>query len=285
MPIDFSIARWTRDVAAHQWTGDDQALDAIGGAIPAVIASSRPLSEVHKLDLSLFVVFEEASLRVSGALTRRAPTPDALAFAAQQTLDEARHHEVFAHRLARSMGIAERVATPTQEILIPPLRRFLELCFEVADGGSFAEGLTLMNLILEGMAYPLYAYEERYWQPVDPYLARLIRSAFADETRHVAFGAATVRALLADDPAARARAQRATDDARPVMSEVFDYYVRKFVGLFDVVARRHADLFADAELAPGRRLADTPYDEQVATIRHSIDTEHARLLGRAGLAS
>ena len=47
----------------------------------------------------------------------------------------------------------------------------------------------LTNLVLEGMAYPLYGYEERYWKPVDPYLARLIASAFADETRHVAFGA------------------------------------------------------------------------------------------------
>ena len=69
------------------------------------------------------------------------------------------------------------------------------------------------------------------------------------------------------------------------MGEVFDYYVRKFVGLFDAVARRHRTLFADAELEPGRRLADTPYEEQIASIRHSIDTEHARLLGRAGLGT
>jgi len=38
---------------------------------------------VHRLDLCLFVVFEEAALRVSGALVRHAPTADALAFAAQ----------------------------------------------------------------------------------------------------------------------------------------------------------------------------------------------------------
>ena len=65
----------------------------------------------------------------------------------------------------------------------------------------------LTNLILEGMAYPLYGYEERYWQPVDPYLARLIASAFADETRHVAFGAALVGAALdGDRGGARTRA-------------------------------------------------------------------------------
>ena len=102
MPIDLSVSRWTRDVAVTQWNRDDGALAAIGDALPPAIATERALGEVHRLDLSLFVVFEEVALRVSGALARSAPSPDALTFAAQQTLDEARHHEIFARRLALS---------------------------------------------------------------------------------------------------------------------------------------------------------------------------------------
>jgi hypothetical protein len=282
MPIDMSVARWTRDVAVKQWDRDDRALVTIGGALPPQIAGERALGEVHRLDLSLFVVFEEVALRVSGALARSAPSPEALAFAAQQTLDEARHHEMFARRLALSTA-AWGTRASGDDILIPPLRTFIDLCYEVADRGAFVDGLVLTNLVLEGMAYPLYGYEERYWKPVDPYLARLITSAFADETRHVAFGAALVNDVLGDDPEARGRVQRLTNDARRVMGEVFDYYVRKFVKLFDAVARRHRTLFADAELEPGRRLADTPYEQQIASIRNRINTEHARLLGRAGL--
>jgi hypothetical protein len=282
MAVDLSIERWTRDVAVRQWSRDDGALAQVGAALPPAIAGERGLAEVHRLDLSLFVVFEEVALRVSGALVRRAPGAEALAFASQQTLDEARHHELFARRLAQSTA-AWGTRAGGHDILIPPLRTFIDLCYEVADRGDFVEGLVLTNLVLEGMAYPLYDYEERYWDPVDPYLARLIRSAFADETRHVAFGAALVRRALADDVATRARVQRLTDDARRVMGEVFTYYVRKFVGLFDAVARRHRGLFKDAAFQPGRRLADTPYEEQIACIRHSIETEHARLLGRAGL--
>jgi hypothetical protein len=283
MSVDLSIQRWTRDVAVRQWTRDDAALGAVGAGLPEPIARERSLAEVHRLDLSLFVVFEEAALRVSGALVRRAPSPEALAFSAQQALDEARHHEVFARRLATSTA-AWGTRAAGDDLLIPPLRRFLDLCYEVADRGDFVEGLVLTNLVLEGMAHPLYSYEERYWSPVDPYLARLIASAFADETRHVAFGAALVRTALAGDAGARARVQRLADDARKVMGEVFTHYVRKFVGLFDAVARRHRALFAAAEFQPGRRLADTPYDQQIACIRHSIDIEHARLLARAGLS-
>ena len=285
MAVDLSIERWTRDVAVRQWSRDDGALAATGAALPPPIAGERSLAEVHRLDLSLFVVFEDAALRVSGALVRHAPSPEALAFAAQQTLDEARHHEIFARRLAATTAAQGKPARgASDDILIPPLRKFLALCYEVADRGRFVDGLVLTNLVLEGMAYPLYAYEERYWAPVDPYLARLIASAFADETRHVAFGAALVKAALDDDPAARARVQRLVDDARQVMGEVFAYYVRKFVGLFDAVARRHRPLFAGAEFQPGRPLADTPYEEQIACIRRSIEIEHARLLSRAGLS-
>ena len=89
---------------------------------------------------------------------------DALNFAAQQTLDEARHHEVFRERLEKASAAASARADAEAAILIPPLRRFIDRCYEVADAGSFVEALVLMNLVLEGMAYPLYAYEERYWR-------------------------------------------------------------------------------------------------------------------------
>lgn len=283
--IDFSIEHWWRRVPGRQWPQQAQRLDAIDDTLSPLFHESRPLAEVHRLDLALFVIFEEAALRVSGALVRRAPFQDALNFAAQQTLDEAHHHEVFLRRSNASRALAGLPPGEVdQAILIPPLRRFIDRCYEVADRGSFIEGLTLTNLLMEGMVYPLYAYEERYWQPIDPYLARLIRGAFIDETRHVRFGAELVKSLLKDDPAERARVTRLCDEARRALREVFQYYVRVFVGLFDAVARRHRELFATAEMAPGKRIADTPYAEQVEIIYHSIDVEHARLLAAAGLA-
>ncbi len=68
------------------------------------------------------------------------------------------------------------------------------------------------------------------------------------------------------------------------MREVFDHYIHEFVGLFDAVAQMHPELFADAECAPGKRIADTPYEEQVELIRASVESEHARLIARAGLS-
>jgi hypothetical protein len=73
------------------------------------------------------------------------------------------------------------------------------------------------------MAHPLYAYEERYWQPVDPFLASLVRSAFADESRHVGYGASLVKRALADDAAKRRLVLALCRDATQAMAEIFDY--------------------------------------------------------------
>ena len=284
MALDLSIDHWWRRVPTQQWTNDAAALSVLGDDLSPLLQESRHLSEVHRLALALFVVFEEVALRVSGALVRRAPRQDAMSFAAQQTLDEARHYEVFLRRSNQSRALVGLPAGQVDsEILMPPLRRFIERCYEVADCGSFVEGLTLVNLLLEGMAYPLYAYEERYWRPIDPYLARLVRSAFVDETRHVLYGARLVKSLLADDPVQRTRAARLCAEARLALREVFQYYVRLFVRMFDTVAKLHKELFAGVEMAPGKLIATTPYAEQIAIIHHSSDVEHSRMITEAGL--
>lgn len=285
MTLDTSIESWIRKVPNRQWSKEQGRLEGLNQNLSDQIAGSRALSEVHRLDLSLFVVFEEAALRISGALTRSAPSLEAMNFSAQQTLDEARHREIFWGRLCdscESVGIAEPEVS--QAIMIPPLRRFLDRCYDVVDRGDFTEGLTLMNLVFEGMAYPLYAYEQRYWQPVDPYLSQLIRSAFADESRHVAHGAAIVKSLLDDDSQRKARVTFLCRDATQLMAEVFDYYIQKFVKLFDSVARQHRDSFAGAEFAPGRLISETPYEEQIRAIHESVDQQHGALLQRVGLA-
>src|SRR5256885_17106903 len=123
MSIDWSISGWVRRVPTLQWAREDAARAEQPDALPELLLTSRPLAEVHRLDLALFEVFEEAALRVSGALVRRAPTPEALAFSAQQTLDEARHHELFRarHQLARkAAGLPEQGGTAALPLPPPP---------------------------------------------------------------------------------------------------------------------------------------------------------------------
>jgi len=286
---------------------EEAALATADETIPALIPASRPLAEAHRLDLALFVAVEEASVRISNALVHHAPTPEALTFAAGQAAYDARHRDLFRRRLDLSLasmptdrasateamllrmlksGKAEPGALRRDEVVsvavIPPLRRFLDRCHEAADAGSFLEAVVLFDLLLKGMACPLADHEARYWEPIDPFLACLIRAANAGERRHVSLAAVLTARLLVertdrDRLAARCR------EAVSLLRESFRYYIRKLVGVIVVVARQDPERFAGVEVVPGRPLVSTPENEQVALIQEAGDAGLARALREAGL--
>ena len=272
----------------------------LGEPIPALIASSRALAEVHRLDLALFVAFEKASLRIVRALVQQAPPGPALTLCLRQADDDARHHASFQQRLTLSLAATaqDRVANTEASLLrllrgekasrpvplspdeladavvIPPLRRFLQDCYAHADAGRFGETITLLNLVLKGMAAPLYSQDVRYWQSIDPALAALARTAGEDERRHVVAGLELVRGWVGDDPARLAVATEIFAAGRQAMRDVSRYYVRKFVASFAVAARQHADAFAGTELASGQRLTETSEVEQAVLILGAVEAEH-----------
>lgn len=268
--------------------------------VPPAVASSRALAELHRLDLALFVAFEEASLRLAGSLVRHAPGGAALAACARQAADDGRHLAAFRARLEQDLTAAagDRAAGVETDLLrllqgqpaarpgplapeelaaavvIAPFRHFLQTCTDHADAGRVVETVTLLNLVLKGLAAPLYRHEVRYWQPVDPTLAALAQTAAEHECRHVGTGLELVAGLVRADPAQRAAVLDQFDEGRQAMREVSDYYIRRFVASFAAIARRQPELFARAEVAPGRRLADTPEAEQRALVTAAVEASH-----------
>jgi hypothetical protein len=222
--------------------------------IPTAVAASRPLAEAHRLDLALFVVFEEWCVQVAQALAPHA-APETLDLLRGQPDDDARHLAHFRRRLDQTLAAQSGRADATQALLlrvlqngerttaalrreevvaavvVPPLRRFLDRVRGAADAGEFVEALALLDLVFKGTASPLSAYEERFWRPVDPHLADLIRDADADERRHVAGAARAVRSIIGDDSARRATVAARCADARGELTDALRYYARKLVAL------------------------------------------------------
>ena len=134
-------------------------------------------------------------------------------------------------------------------VVVPPLRRFLDRCRVTADEGDFVSGLALLDLVLKGAASPLSTFEARFWKPVDPFLASLIRAAGEDDRQHVCQAAEAVRSLIADDPARRMQLATHCQEARASLAEAFRYYARKLVGLFAAVQRNYPERYAGVEIA------------------------------------
>ena len=241
------------------------------------------LAQVYKMDIATFLTAERVSMLGISALVSSAPDEAAQVFLATQAVDEARHYEVFCRRLA-DFGV-----TPAQRerliehVTTPEMKRFYDLIREQVDKRDFVGAMLAHNVILEGMAYPVYRYETRYWSKIDPGLAQIIQGAFADEVQHVGFGENITRQYARGDVAARNRVNRLVRDFHRLMTEVFEAVIRHHIGIYQEAANGHMDIMGDIEIFPGRPMATVTEEEQVRLLLYDVQDEHARRLKRIDL--
>ncbi len=103
------------------------------------------------------------------------PWIDAKYYAATQTMDEARHTEVFARYIDEKVGVAYPM-NPQLEAQITGLLE--DSRWDIAYLG--------MQIVIESLA--LAAFGDMARRTSEPLLKKLLRYVMADEARHVAFG-------------------------------------------------------------------------------------------------
>ena len=242
------------------------------------------LRQIYLLDLATFVTAEHTSVMAVSGMVKLAPDEVSQVHLSTQVLDEARHYEVFCRRLADFGITPEKRKTLTAQVTTPAMRRFYDLIHEQVDKGDFIASSLAQNITLEGMAYPVYRYEIKYWSRFDPNLSHVIRGAFADEAHHVGFGEAMMRghfSKLGSDQ--RNSAIRLIHDFELLMTEVFEGLIKHYIGLYQEAANNHLDLIGDLEIFPGRMMADVTEEEQVRLLLAEIKAEHNRRLARIGI--
>jgi P-aminobenzoate N-oxygenase AurF len=124
--------------------------------------------------LSNFLHGEQGALMVAAQLVNAVPHTDAKFYAATQTMDEARHVEVFARYLAKLDGLR-----PIAE----PLKRILDATLETGD---WLKKLVGMQIVVEGLA--LYSFRDMRVLTQEPLLKSILTYVARDESRHHAYG-------------------------------------------------------------------------------------------------
>lgn len=111
---------------------------------------------------------------VAAQLVNAVPHTDAKFYAATQTMDEARHVEVFA-----------RYITKLDEVrsIAPPLKHVLDATLQTDD---WMKKLVGMQIVVEGLA--LYSFREMRNLTEEPLLKNLLTYVARDESRHHAYG-------------------------------------------------------------------------------------------------
>ncbi|MEN3271828.1 MAG: hypothetical protein V7636_589 [Actinomycetota bacterium] len=141
--------------------------------------------ESFKAQLSQFMHGEQGAMMVAAKIVETVPWIDARYSAATQTMDEARHTEVFAKYLHTKLGEAY------------PMSPFLEEQIDALIQDSRWDIAYLgMQIVIESLA--LAAFGSMLRATEEPLLKKLLRYVMSDEARHVAFGVLSLAELYRD---------------------------------------------------------------------------------------
>lgn len=146
------------------------------------------------------VVGERCALAASSGLINAAPDEGSKRFLATQTLDEARHVEIFTQRLY-DLGVAKSdLENVISRYANPNLVKFAEILLEKIDKRDFLAGVVGQNIVLEGMAFSVFEMMHAMNKELNPKFAHTLTGTIADERRHVGFGENRIGALIKENP-------------------------------------------------------------------------------------
>jgi 1,2-phenylacetyl-CoA epoxidase catalytic subunit len=222
------------------------------------------------------VVGERCALAASSGLINAAPDYPSKRFLATQTLDEARHVEVFTQRLF-DLGVKKDDLEDTvQDHANPNLVKFAEVLLEKVANGDFLAGVVGQNIVLEGMAFTVFELLETANKELNPKFAHTLSGTIADERRHVGFGENRIGSLVREHPEKKPEIEQ--------MQQEMTYYM----------LATFADAFSGPQVQPtepatgeadfhGTNLATATPEEMEAVLAETVLGEFKTRLDRIGL--
>jgi hypothetical protein len=139
--------------------------------------------------LSNFLHGEQGALMVASQLVNAVPHMDGKFYAATQTMDEARHVEVFAAFIQQIDHVYP---------IMPSLKKILDATLGHEDWLHKAVG---MNIVVEGLA--LFTFRDMRITTSEPLLKQLLTYVSRDEARHTGFGVKYLGHVVGEVPDAR----------------------------------------------------------------------------------
>jgi len=252
---------------------------------PDALLSDPLLREQAVRTTVQMVMGERCALAASSGLINAAPDEASKRFLATQTLDEARHVEVFTQRLY-DLGVKKR---ELEDVLAhyanPNLVKFAEALLEKVDKKDFVSGVVGQNIILEGMAFSVFEMSEAANRAMNPKFAHTLAGTIADERRHVGFGENRIGALIREHPEKKAGIERLQKEMSYYMLATFADSFRG--GESREELKRAREQAGVGEAAPatwhGADLSALEPEQMEALLSDTVLKEFKLRLGRIGI--
>ncbi len=216
----YSVQHWLESCPQGYLTNTEFGHEP-GQKEPEVILDNEVLlTETIRTTVQL-VAGERCALAASSGLINAAPDEASKRFLATQTLDEARHVEIFTQRLY-DLGVKKNdLEDVIKQYANPNLVKFAEVLLEKVDKKDFVAGVVGQNIVLEGMAFSVFEMMQAAMQEVNPKFARTLAGTIADERRHVGFGENRIGSLIREQPEKKAEIERMQKDMSYYMLATF----------------------------------------------------------------
>jgi len=231
------------------------------------------------------VVGERCALAASSGLINAAPDEASKRFLATQTLDEARHVEVFTQRLY-DLGVKKsELEDVIARLANPNLVKFAEILLEKVDKKDFVSGVVGQNIVLEGMAFSVFEMMYAGNQAMNPKFAHTLSGTIADERRHVGFGENRIGSLIREFPEKKAEVERMQRDMSYYMLATFADSFRNTAAREEMkkVRERMSGYGGPKAEWHGADIGNLPPEEMEHLLADTVLKEFKVRLGRIGL--
>lgn len=274
----YSIQRWLES-CPQGYLNDTVYGHPAGESEPEVLLDNEDLLESTIRTTVQLVVGERCALAASSGLVNAAPDYESKRFLATQTLDEARHVEIFTQRLY-DLGVKrDDLESTLDRYANPNLIKFAEVLLEKVTSGDFIAGVVGQNIVLEGMAFSVFEMLEAASREFNPKFAHTLTGTIADERRHVGFGENRIGSLIVEHPERR-------DEIERMQEEMTYYMLATFADAFSenvpTSARPESEDQPDVEWN-GVNMGHATPDELEALLAGTVINEFKTRLGRIGL--
>jgi len=203
----YSIQRWL-EMCPQGYLEDTVYGHSPEAKEPGLVIDNETLREESIRTTVQLVAGERCALAASSGLVNAAPDFPSKRFLATQTLDEARHVEIFTRRLF-DLGVKEEDLESTIDHFVNPnLVKFAEVLLEKVADGDFIAGVVGQNIVLEGMAFSVFEMLEAVSKDANPKFAETLSGTIADERRHVGFGENRIGSLIREHPERKADVEK-----------------------------------------------------------------------------
>jgi len=231
------------------------------------------------------VVGERAALAASSGLINCAPDYASKRFLATQTLDEARHVEIFTQRLY-DLGVKkDELEDVISQHANPNLVKFAEILLEKVDKGDFLAGVVGQNIVLEGMAFSVFEMMQAGNVETNPKFAQTLAGTIADERRHVGFGENRIGSLLIAEPERKPEIEKMQKDMTYFMLATFKDRFGADDGAMEETRRltKEAGGEGKSQIWHGTDLANADSAQMESVLADTVLNEFKTRLGRIGL--